>query len=180
LGRIDRKKGIDQLIGSFAALANEYPYLDLVVAGPDRTGLSDSLKALAQHLNVADRIHWPGMLMGHEKWGAFRHCRIFALTSHQENFGVVLSEALSVAKPVLITRNVNIWREIEQDAAGIVVDDTPEDVETGLRRMVAMNADSFIGMCKAARHCFESRYDLATHSPKTIRILQTYLSEPFS
>jgi glycosyltransferase involved in cell wall biosynthesis len=41
-----------------------------------------------------------------------------------ENFGIAVAEALACAKPVLISNQVNIWREIHHAQAGLVADDT--------------------------------------------------------
>jgi hypothetical protein len=56
------------------------------------------------------------------------------LPSHQENFGIAVVEALACGKPVLISDQVNIWREIVEDGAGMVEGDTEEGVEKLLRR----------------------------------------------
>lgn len=102
LSRIHEKKGVDLLIAAFARSADEHPDVDLVVAGPDQCGLQQELTSTARRLGVADRVHWPGMLTGEVKWGAFRASDFFALPSHQENFGIVVAEAMAVGKPLLM------------------------------------------------------------------------------
>jgi glycosyltransferase involved in cell wall biosynthesis len=160
LSRIHEKKGIDLLVKAFAAHAGSYPEYDLVIAGPDQSGLQASLTKLAAELGVAKRIHWPGMLTGDAKWGAFRAAEFFALPSHQENFGVVVAEAMALSKPLLVTNKVNIWREVESDSAGIVANDDAEGVSGGLKRMLATNAAERATMGAAARRSFEERFDL--------------------
>jgi glycosyltransferase involved in cell wall biosynthesis len=80
------------------------------------------------------RVHAIGMLAGDSKWGALYGCEAFVLPSHQENFGIAVVEALACGKPVLISDQVNIWREIVEDGAGLVEEDTEEGVEKLLRR----------------------------------------------
>ena len=123
LSRIHPKKGCDLLVEAFGAIANGCPDIDLVIAGPDPTGWRKELEARALALGVADRIHWPGMLTGDAKWGAFLSADTFILPSHQENFGVVVAEAMAASKSVLITDKVNIWREVAAAGAGIVETD---------------------------------------------------------
>ena len=64
------------------------------------------------------------MLTGHAKWGAFYGAEAFILPSHQENFGIAVVEALACGKPVLISKQVNIWHEIIEGGGGLVEEDT--------------------------------------------------------
>lgn len=64
------------------------------------------------------------MLQGDVKWGAVHGCEEFVLPSRQENFAIAVVEALACGKPVLISDQVNIWREIAEDGAGLVGGDT--------------------------------------------------------
>ena len=70
-------------------------------------------------------LDW-GCCPGEDKWGAFHAADAFVLPSHQENFGVAVAEALACGLPVLISDKVNIWREIQEDGAGLVAEDTEE------------------------------------------------------
>jgi glycosyltransferase involved in cell wall biosynthesis len=133
LSRIHPKKGCDLMIKAFAELVSELPNdLDLVIAGPDQVSWVPELKSLARKLSVEKRIHWPGMLRGDAKWGAFRAAQAMLLPSHQENFGFVVAEAMACSTPVLISNKVNIWREVEASRAGLVQPDTLE----GTRRLI--------------------------------------------
>jgi glycosyltransferase involved in cell wall biosynthesis len=75
---------------------------------------------------ISSSIFFTGMLTGDAKWGAYYGCEAFALPSHQENFGIAVVEALACNKPVLISNQVNIWREIEAAGSGLVAHDTLE------------------------------------------------------
>jgi glycosyltransferase involved in cell wall biosynthesis len=171
LSRIHEKKGVDLIVKAFARHAGSHPEYDLVIAGPDQSGLQASLTSLAEELGVSSRIHWPGMLTGDTKWGAFRAAEFFALPSHQENFGIVVAEAMALARPLLITNKVNIWREVEADGAGIVVDDDVESVSDGLGRMLSMTATERARIGVAARRSFEERYDLEKNALSLLDVI---------
>jgi glycosyltransferase involved in cell wall biosynthesis len=162
LGRIHPKKGCDLLIRAWAALSDDLEELDLVIAGPDQTGLAKNLQLLAAQLGIDKRVHWPGMLTGAAKWGAFRGAEAFILPSHQENFGIAVAEALACGTPVLISDKVNIWREIKGDHAGLVASDDQAGVEHLLRDFLSMDAEAKLAMRNAARKCFSSRFDLSS------------------
>ncbi len=142
LSRIHEKKGCDLLVSAFARVIELEPELHLIIAGPGETQLVSNLKALALKLGVANRITWTGMLMGTMKSAAFHCGEAFILPSHQENFGIAVTEALSYGLPVLISDKVNIWREIEAEGAGFVASDTLQGTEDNLRNWLSLNADN--------------------------------------
>ena len=73
------------------------------MAGPDECGWQASLQGLAAGLGIGDRVTWMGPLYGDLKWGALREAEVFALPSHNENFGISVVEALACGVPVLAT-----------------------------------------------------------------------------
>jgi glycosyltransferase involved in cell wall biosynthesis len=160
LGRIHEKKGCDLLLEAYGRLASSCPEVDLVIAGPDQAGLQAKLKAQADRLHIAARVHWPGMIRGDLKWGALRACEAFVLPSHQENFGISVAEALSAGRPVLISNQVNIWPDVEADGVGLVDDDTLEGTERLLRRWFQMAPADREAMAARARPCFLARYTM--------------------
>jgi glycosyltransferase involved in cell wall biosynthesis len=160
MGRLHPVKGCDLLIEAFAKVLAKDPDWHLVMAGPDEVGLQSKLSSLAEQLKVADRITWAGMIRGDVKWGAFRASEIFVLPSHQENFGMVVAEALACRVPVLISDKVNIWREIERDGAGLVSpDDLPGTMNLLLRWSQMPEAEKS-AMRQCARECFLNRFEI--------------------
>jgi glycosyltransferase involved in cell wall biosynthesis len=166
LGRIHPKKGCDLLISAFARHAAQYPDLDLVIA-----------ETLAQREGVADRVLWPGMLRGDLKWGAFRAADAFVLPSHQENFGVVVAEALACGKPVLISDKVNIWREVEAAGAGLAAPDDIENVQDLLGRFLRSSEEARSRMCSAARQCFLDEFEIERAATELLRAIEEGLAK---
>jgi glycosyltransferase involved in cell wall biosynthesis len=178
LSRVHQKKGVDLLLRAFARHASEFPDFDLVIAGPDQVGLQAKLTRLATELGIAARVHWPGMLCGNAKWGAFRSAEFFALPSHSENFGIVVAEAMALSRPVLITDKVNIWREIESDGAGLVVNDDVDAIAVGLRQMCSLSAPQRDAIGYKARKCFLDRYDLEENAMQLLALLAQLSARP--
>jgi len=172
LSRIHEKKGCDLLIDGFAGIAARDPDLDLVIAGPDDVGLAKELASQAARLGLAERVHFPGMLRGEAKWGAYRACEAFALTSHQENFGVVVAEAMAAGRPVLISDKVNIWREVTADGAGLVESDTAEGARRLLERFITLSAGARAAMGAAGRASFLRRYTAEAAADTLMRLIE--------
>jgi glycosyltransferase involved in cell wall biosynthesis len=160
MARIQEKKGCDLLIEAFASLASIAPDVDLVVAGPDQAGMQMKLKRRSERLGIGDRVHWPGLISGHAKWGALKACDAFVLPSHQENFGISVVEALSVGRPVLISNQVNIWSDVQDDNAGLVDDDTLEGTKHMVHSWLAMDQSERDKLAAHARPCFVARYSM--------------------
>ncbi|MCK1269273.1 glycosyltransferase [Bradyrhizobium sp. 49] len=172
LSRIHPKKGCDLLIKAFAKTAHKDPNLDLLMAGPDDVNWTPELIALSESLGIRTRIHWPGMLRGDEKWGAFHASEMFILPSHQENFGIAVAEALACAKPVLISDKINIWREIDAQGAGLVAEDNLVGTISLIDRFLEMTPDAKSKMTKAARATFLMHFDMTTNIHQFIEILE--------
>ena len=177
LGRIHVKKGCDLLVEAFAKAARSDPSLHLVMAGPDQTGWRPVLERQASALGIAGRIAWPGMLTGEEKWGAFRAAEAFVLPSHQENFGIAVAEALACGLPVLISDKVNIWREIQEDGAGLVEQDTPAGTGRLLQNWLALPASARQEMAGRARRCFEGRFEIRMAAERLLGALRAHSGE---
>jgi glycosyltransferase involved in cell wall biosynthesis len=98
--------------------------------------------------------------MGESKWGALAAAEVFALPSHQENFGIAVAEALACGTPVLISDKVNIWREVAEERAGLVASDTAEGMAQMLRDWSALNAGERNAFSQHARHGFQRHFDI--------------------
>lgn len=177
LSRIHEKKGCDLLVGAFARVAAADPSLHLVMAGPDQTGLLPQLLKLAHAGGVAERISWPGMLEGGVKWGAFYASEVFALPSHQENFGIAVVEALACGLPVLISDKVNIWREVESEGAGLVNSDTLEGTTRGLTDYIALPESSRRLLRDRALETFRRRFTADAMATSLLAVLAPRLAD---
>ncbi len=170
LGRIHPKKGCDLLIQAFCETASSDPELHLLMAGPDPDNWGEELRKSAANSGVADRIHWPGILRGPAKWGAFLAAEAFILPSHQENFGIAVAEALACGRPVLLSDQVNIGSIIGGAGCAYIEPDTLEGTRNLLRRWIATPPAEREAMSAAASACFHERFDLR-ESVHTIRCL---------
>jgi glycosyltransferase involved in cell wall biosynthesis len=178
LGRIHPKKGCDLLVNAFVKLAGRDPELDLVMAGPDLQEWRKQLEQPAAQAGVAGRIHWPGMLRGDAKWGAFRAAEAFALPSHQENFGIAVAEALACGRPVLLSNKVNIAAEIARDGAGLMEPDTAPGTARLVERWIETPAAQRQTMAARALECFHARYDMRENAKIAVRLFEAAGKQP--
>ena len=160
MGRLHPKKGCDLAIEAFARVLSSDPAWHLVIAGPDQVGLLASLSALAARLGIADRITWTGLIGGATKRSVLGAAEVFVLPSHQENFGIVVAEAMSYGVPPLISDKVNIWREIRDDGAGIVAADDLAGTCSLLTSWLSRSEPDKKLMRARARQSFARRFEI--------------------
>ena len=176
LSRIHPKKGVDLLIEAFAAVASSDPRLQLVIAGPDQLGWQAALQQQAAELGIAERITWPGMLSGELKWGAFRCAELFCLPSHQENFGIVVAEALACGLPVAIAEPVNISAEVAAAGAGLVHGDTTAGTTAALHQWLALPAAEQAQMGRRGAQLFADSFDFASVAGALMPVLESAIA----
>ena len=179
LGRLHDKKGCDLLLHGFAKAWRDRlgkEGFHLVVAGPAEASYLDSLKNLAGSLFPGRGageipVTFAGMLSGDLKWGAFAASEVFILHSHQENFGIAVAESLACGTPVLISNKVNIWREIREDEAGFVEEDSAAGVERLLNRWADLQDSDRAAMKDRARVTFGRRFEIGRATDSLVSVL---------
>jgi glycosyltransferase involved in cell wall biosynthesis len=190
LGRIHPKKGIDIMLQGYAeiyrrsqinhtGLGNDFPRL--VIAGPgEETTYGKEMLKLSSSLGLEDTVIWPEMLTGDAKWGGLYSATAFILTSHQENFGIAVAESLACGTPVMVSDQVNIWREIQQDGAGLVAAATKEGAADLFQRWRQLSSDALRSMRESARHCFQKRFDVDVSAQTFLKTLECLGRQPGS
>jgi glycosyltransferase involved in cell wall biosynthesis len=173
LGRLHHKKGPDILIQAFAQAG--LPDAVLVLAGPGEDHYLAQLKALVAKHGLEERVIFTGMLHGRDRIAAYADADLFCLPSHQENFGIAVVEALAGGTPVLISDQVNIFREVVDAGVGqavpIDVRAVAEQLARSLRRVhrddpVRANARAFV----------VDRYDWARIAERWSHQYMTYMT----
>jgi glycosyltransferase involved in cell wall biosynthesis len=137
LSRVHPKKGIELLLRAAAELRHRRGRpCTVLIAGPGEPTYVASLQTLATELGIDQATHFLGMVRGAEKLSLYQAADCFVLPTSQENFGFVLLEAMACGTPVVTTRGVDIWQELEGAGASIV-ERTADAVASAIERSVA-------------------------------------------
>ncbi len=113
VGVINRKKNQHRIL----PLLQSNPALELVLAG--RREDKDYAYFLEQHaseLNVEDRMHLVDEITEGEKSWYYHNCQAVVMPSLAEGFGLPVTEAMSIGKPVFLSRYTAL-PEIGKDLA---------------------------------------------------------------
>lgn len=119
LSRLHPKKGVEFLLEAGAILKQRGKSIQLLIAGPGEPKYVQSLKDKMSSLGIEDETEFLGMVHGVEKRSLFQLSDAFVLPTYQENFGLVIAEAMACGTPVVTTQGTDIWQEISQGGAKI-------------------------------------------------------------
>lgn len=136
LSRIHHKKGVETLLHAIANLTRRGVECVVAIAGSGDTDYVEAMKKLAVDLSIADRTVWTGHVGGEIKVSLYQAAEVFALPTHSENFGFVFPEALASGTPVLTTKGVDIWPELESSGASTILANNVEAFEEEIHRLL--------------------------------------------
>lgn len=120
LARVNRIKGVDFLVQSFALVHKRVPHALLLIVGPD-DGFLGEVKRQVNALGIGGQVRFIGYLDGKEKLAAYRAASIYVLPSTYDIFGITLLEALACGTPVIATDGVGFADFMRQNNLGAVV-----------------------------------------------------------
>jgi glycosyltransferase involved in cell wall biosynthesis len=120
LGRLNKIKGIEFLIKSYAELVCTTEDIVLVLAGSD-DGYKKYLESYIVQLKLKNKVKIVGFIDGQNKLAAYVDADVLVYPSIFEIFGLVPFEALMCGTPVIITDKCGCSELIEDTKSGIVV-----------------------------------------------------------
>jgi glycosyltransferase involved in cell wall biosynthesis len=121
ISRINRKKGLDLLLNALCLLPSYLKdRVSLDIYGEDDDNFLQELKNIVELNQLRKCVVFKGKLNPQNRNETLQQYDVLALTSHQENFGLVVAEALDQKIPVLISNKVNLCDVVEQNQCGWV------------------------------------------------------------
>lgn len=117
MGRLNRDKGIYELLGSFNAIAPDYPNAYLLIFGSDE---ENCMSDLSGYVNIKPGVNFQYYGKTSTPELSLQASDVFCLPSYREGFGMSVVEASCLGIPVICS-----------DAYALA--DTMVDNETGLR-----------------------------------------------
>lgn len=133
IGVLSPRKNAHVLCGMLANL----PDFDLILAGPPHSDYLKRIENEAHRFGVRDRIVFAGEVSEEEKYRLYQNMEALVFPSLAEGFGLPVTEAMSLGKPVFLSRygslpeiggkQANYWDDFRPD-------DMAEVLKSGLMR----------------------------------------------
>ncbi|MCC5822909.1 MAG: glycosyltransferase [Phycisphaerales bacterium] len=123
LSRLHYKKGVEHLIDAGRILRDRGTPHRVLIAGTGDDAYEQKLRRHAADTGMDDLVSFLGMVIGQEKISLYQAADLFVLPTSQENFGFVFFEALAAGCPLITTRGVDTWPELEAAGSTIVEQD---------------------------------------------------------
>jgi glycosyltransferase involved in cell wall biosynthesis len=104
IGIISPKKNFISLL----PMMKHFKEFNLIIAGSKGHAYAKEIQSLAQAMGIADRIIMPGTIQDDEKFWLYKNCTAFLFPSIAEGFGLPVVEAMSMGKPVFLSKATSL------------------------------------------------------------------------
>ena len=136
-GRFDKKKNLPLVIQAMPLVLEKYPDLILDIAGSGTANEVKMLHRLVTSLKLGSNIQFHGWVDGPKMQEIFSSARLLVLPSENENFAIVVAEALSAGVPCVISKFVGTADIVAKHQAGEVIEElTPTSVADGILKVL--------------------------------------------
>ena len=166
LSRIHPKKGIESLLKAWSNVYNNHPNWILDIVGPGKKKYVNKLKKIIEELKL-ERVRISGPLYGREKEVVYMDSDLFILPTHNENFGMVVAEALSYSLPVIVSKGAP-WDQIEQNEAGWWVENNVSAYTRKIDDVLGLPQEELIRMGKNGRKWMEEDFSWGSVGEKML------------
>jgi glycosyltransferase involved in cell wall biosynthesis len=121
-----------------------YPKLILDVAGSGTAKEIRNLKKIVTQLNLEENVNFYGWIDKNKLSTIFDEVKLLVLPSENENFGLVISEALSAGVPCVVSKFVGTSDIIAKHHAGEIIEElNPESVAASIIKVLEGNSNTY-------------------------------------
>ena len=172
-GRLDLRKGFEDLIEAMPYVTSAYPAVSLFVAGAGP--LEGSLRARAERLGLGRAVRFLGHVERDQMIALYRDATVFAHPAHYEGLPTVLLEAMACGRAVVSTAVSGALDVLESGVNGLLVPArSPQALAAAITRLLG-DAELRARVQVAARRTVEERFSWQVVGAAYLRCYQTLL-----
>lgn len=144
LGRLHPRKKVENLFYGVELLKERQQECELWIMGGGLPEYEAFLKAEVERLGLRN-VRFLGFVSGQEKYEKLAQLSTLFVPSDFENFGMIVTEALSVGTPVMASLGTP-WEELNNQHCGWWCDRTPENIAQVMRQVLDLSAQELDAM----------------------------------
>lgn len=168
MSRLHPKKGLDYLLPALGKVAHQR--FIFVLAGSGSPDYEAEIDALLHSAGIDRRTYRSGFVSGEMKDLLLQGADLFALTSHSENFGVAVLEALATGLPAIVTPGVALASLVEAHQLGYVTELSVNAIASTLQHFLS-DSQTAKQMSDRAHQIVLERY---TWRPIALKLREIY------
>lgn len=171
MGRIDRNKGLDDIVESISMLSekNAEPELELLGTGPDEDAFVSDLGGL-----LGERLHFHGVVAGEDKMEIIRRSDLFLLPSRFEGVPLALLETMAMGVVPIVSKVGGMGRIVDHGRNGYLVNPgRPDKITSAVEAFLGLSLQERREMGVRARNTIENDFDLARQSTRLDEVYKT-------
>lgn len=123
VGRLGKEKNVDFLLRMMNVLVRQDSAAVLFIVGDGK--YRKELEALARELNLEKNVVFTGYLKRSETLAAFAAADVFTFSSLTDTQGLVLLEAASFGKPIVMVKDEGIGEVVVDGKNGFITEENP-------------------------------------------------------
>lgn len=155
LGRLHPIKKVENLLYGVAKLPSPQD-CELVIMGKGNDAYEQFLRNEANRLGLTN-VRFCGFVSGREKYEQLVQLACLFVPSDFENFGMIVTEALSVGTPVMASRGTP-WEELNTVGCGWWMDRSPENIAAVMQEVTDMSVSQLLAMGEKGRGLVRQKY----------------------
>jgi glycosyltransferase involved in cell wall biosynthesis len=173
-GRLVWQKGPDLLMEAVPSILRHYDRAKFIFAGDG--GMRGQLEDRARQLGVAHATRFLGHMNGDGLVDIFKSCDVVCVPSRNEPFGIVVLEAWSAEKAVVVTQCGGPNEFVDHEVNGLKIHPNVDSVAWGLGTALA-DFDRARSLGRNGRHTVTSRFTWDAVAAATLKVYDPSLAE---
>ena len=159
LGRLHPIKKVEQVLYALALLNDdERASVVFQIMGKYDDNYEQWLKDEVRRLKLMDSVEFVGFVSGRDKYARLSRLSALMVPSAQENFGMIVPEALICGTPVYASLGTP-WSELNDCHCGWWHDNIPATIAAVIREVLATPSDELAAMGHRGRRLMEDKYE---------------------
>ena len=156
LGRLHPRKNVEALIKAWELLDKKTQNAQLVIMGKGDKEYETMLKTYVKQQDIQN-VEFIGFVTGRDKFQRLASLTALCVPSDFENFGMIVTEALSVGTPVIASLGTP-WEELNTRHCGYWVNNDVQTLAETIEKVLTLPAEEITAMGENGKRLVKEKY----------------------